>query len=109
MGKLGRYDYACPVPREVFEECARAAAPYLFAYDNEAWNICQEKGLIVDYILKPEDAPKYTKMSPPTFRKKAKQFLVPEKYGKLPDCFFGEAPKLKPEKADELMVFDYGK
>ena len=99
----------CPVPKEIFGEYAKAAAPYLFAYDTESWNKCQERGLLLDYIVKPEDAAVMVKLSPPTFRKRAKQFLIPEKFGELPDYFFEEAPKLKPEKASDLVVFEDGK
>ena len=98
----------CPVPVEVFEECAKAAAPYLFAYDAESWNICRERDLLLDYVMRPEDASKVVKLSPPKFRERARQFLIPEKFGPLPDWFYEGAPKLRPENASELVVFDYG-
>lgn len=99
---------SCPVPREVFEECAKAAAPYLFAFDTESWNMCRERGLLLDYIIKPEDAAKVVKLSPPTFRKRARQSLLPDKFGELPDYFYEAPKKKKAETAKDLVVFDDG-
>jgi len=102
------YKKSCPVPREVFEECAKAAAPYLFAYDTESWNMCRERGLLLDYIIKPEDAAKVVKLSAPTFRKRARQSLLPDKFGELPDYFYETPKKKKAETAKDLVVFDDG-
>lgn len=93
----------CPVPIEEFEYYALAAAPYLF---KDCWAEWTKKEKYTDVIGKPEEICKFCRMSAPTFRKRAKRHLMPEKFGENEPEFYSLAPKLNPTKAEELRSFD---
>ena len=96
------YRKACPIPIEEFEYYALAAAPYLF---KDCWGEWTKKGKYVDVIGNPEDVCKFCFISAPTFRKRAKKHLMPEKFGENEPEFYDGAPKLNPTKAEELRNF----
>ena len=92
----------CPVPIEEFEFYAIAAAPYLF---RNCWGEWTEKGKHCDFIINTFEAAKACGLSEPTFRKRAKKHLMPEKFGENEELFYVGAPKLRPETAEELRSF----
>lgn len=90
----------CPVARELFEEVCWKCALFLFEDDWE-WRDKYEDEKDLGFNMYPDMAAAYCQLSPPTFRKRARQFLWPEKFGSLPDGFFEPEEKEEEETEEE--------
>ena len=77
--------------------------------DFNCGNIWQSK--VSEIPMRVEDAADRCKLSPPTFRKRAKQWLMPGKYGKLPYEFFAgrDFYEKPPEEEDKSIKYDDSK
>lgn len=85
----------CPVEREMFEALVRQSAKYVMEGDEE-WNEAHPDEV---YGLRIDEAAMMCGYAPQTFKKKARQYLCPEKYGELPEWFF--------DGKNDVMPIDY--
>lgn len=93
----------CPVEKYIFINCCfRTAVELLSKEDYDSLN------LVHDGWMPVEKAAEMCKLSPPTYRQRARQWLMPEKYGKLPPEFFDGRDLFDPPPQDDNVpiIFD---
>jgi hypothetical protein len=93
----------CPVEKYTFIQCCfKAASELLSKEDYDSLN------LVHDGWMPTAVAAKECKLSQPTFSLRARQWLMPDKYGKLPEEFFGDRDLFDPPPQDDKVpiIFD---
>jgi len=103
---MSRLTKTCPVEKMVFIDCCFYTADQLLSKEDY-------DSLKLPHIgwMRVEDAADRCKLSPPTFRKRAKQWLMPWKYGKLPYEFFAgrDFYEKPPKEEDKSIKYDDSK
>ena len=95
----------CPVEKMTFINCCFKTAMELLSEEDY-----KKLDLVHDGWMRVEDAATMCKLSPPTFRKRAREWLMPEKYGKLPPEFFDGRDLFDPPPQDKVpIIFDENK